>query len=283
MIFLLICNFIVVAKVLFFPQISKPIANTIAKRAKSSRLFREYVCIPVAQLFHWYDVRVRMRILNLGKATAVPKLNQEKAIETGSQLLSEFIILSVASSVVVYEWRRSAEKEEARIAEADKERDMLHEKVSGLEMAVEEQRTQIRELTRLSHSIAEKQQKSSLTGFFGGKSAKTDETAPDSVKDVSSTFADAGQETVQVTVEVGAVIGAVDSLVGLMCGDCEDEDNAEGLFLPRYLSAVPYWTSPSTFDPYSSSLAPLEEEQYRPGAVMEAVEHFLDRSWEGKE
>lgn len=64
-------------------QISKPIANALARRAKSSRIFREYVCIPVAQMFHWYDVKVRMRILNLGKVTTIPKLNEEKAIETG--------------------------------------------------------------------------------------------------------------------------------------------------------------------------------------------------------
>ncbi len=40
-------------------QVSKPIANSLAKRAKSSPIFKDYVCIPVAQLFHWYDVKVR--------------------------------------------------------------------------------------------------------------------------------------------------------------------------------------------------------------------------------
>ena len=68
---------------LVIKQISKPIANAIAKRARSSRVFRDYVCIPVAQLFHWYDVKVRMRILNLGKVTSIPKLDEKKAIETG--------------------------------------------------------------------------------------------------------------------------------------------------------------------------------------------------------
>ena len=64
-------------------QISKPIATGLARRAKTSLFFRDWVCIPVAQLFHWYDVQVRMRILNLGKATSVPKLNEQRAIETG--------------------------------------------------------------------------------------------------------------------------------------------------------------------------------------------------------
>ena len=67
-------------------QISKPIANGIAARARKSRIFRNYVCIPIAQFFHWYDVKVRMRVLNLGKVSTVPKLDEKKAIETGSQV-----------------------------------------------------------------------------------------------------------------------------------------------------------------------------------------------------
>ena len=67
-------------------QISKPIANGIAARARKSRIFRNYVCIPIAQFFHWYDVKVRMKTLNLGKVSTVPKLDEKKAIETGSQV-----------------------------------------------------------------------------------------------------------------------------------------------------------------------------------------------------
>ena len=67
-------------------QISKPIANGIANRARKSKTFRDYVCIPVAQFFHWYDVKVRMRALQLGKVSSVPKLDEKKAIETGAQV-----------------------------------------------------------------------------------------------------------------------------------------------------------------------------------------------------
>lgn len=91
---------------LVIKQISKPIANGIARRAKASPIFKDYICIPTAQLFHWYDVRVRMRMLNLGKATAVPKLNEAKAIETGAQLLSEVIILGVGTAILFLEYRR---------------------------------------------------------------------------------------------------------------------------------------------------------------------------------
>ena len=74
--------------ILLVKQISKPIANGVASRAEKSKAFRNYVCIPIAQLFHLYDVKVRMRVLNLGKVSKekVPKLNEKKAIETGAQV-----------------------------------------------------------------------------------------------------------------------------------------------------------------------------------------------------
>jgi Optic atrophy 3 protein (OPA3) len=46
---------------------------------------REYVCIPVAQVFHWYEIKLKMMTMDLGvggkKITKVPKLNEAKAIE----------------------------------------------------------------------------------------------------------------------------------------------------------------------------------------------------------
>ena len=67
-------------------QVSKPIATGIASRARKSKIFRNYVCMPPAQLFHWYDVKIRMKALNLGKVSNVPKLDEKKAIETGAQV-----------------------------------------------------------------------------------------------------------------------------------------------------------------------------------------------------
>ena len=72
--------------VLVVKQISKPLANAIAKRARTSDFFRNRVLLPTSQLFHWVDVKVRMRILNLGKVTKVPKLDEKKAIDTGAQV-----------------------------------------------------------------------------------------------------------------------------------------------------------------------------------------------------
>ena len=72
--------------VLVIKQVSKPLANALAKRARNSKFFKEWVMLPIANVFHWADVKVRMRILNLGKVTKVPKLDEKKAIDTGSQV-----------------------------------------------------------------------------------------------------------------------------------------------------------------------------------------------------
>ena len=50
----------------------------------------------------------------MGKVTKVPKLNEDKAIEEGAQLLSEIVILSIAAGLVMFEYRRSSEKEDAK-------------------------------------------------------------------------------------------------------------------------------------------------------------------------
>merc|ERR1719315_865457 len=57
-----------------------------------------------------------MRALNLGtgKVTKVPKLTESKAVEQGAEILSEFIIISIASGILIYEYNRSKEKDDAK-------------------------------------------------------------------------------------------------------------------------------------------------------------------------
>ena len=39
-------------------QASRPIANSITRRARASTIFRDWICVPTAQAFHWCDVKV---------------------------------------------------------------------------------------------------------------------------------------------------------------------------------------------------------------------------------
>ena len=100
-----------------------------------------------------------MRILGLGLATNIPKLNEQKAIDTGAQLLSELVILSIASSILFYEFKRQMEKEEMKQAALDMDRNNLKKMISNLELQVKEQSSSIYELGRLSCHLKEELEK----------------------------------------------------------------------------------------------------------------------------
>ena len=145
-------------------QVSKPMAKSIAERAKVSPFFKNWVCIPIAQLFHFYEVRVKMATLNLGtgKVTKVPKLSETQAVQQGAELLSEMIILSIASGILIYEYNRSKEKEEAKEEKIKADREAIKDKIYNLEVKVEKQSVQIRNLAKTAIHLEEEVQKRSL-------------------------------------------------------------------------------------------------------------------------
>ena len=67
--------------VLAVKQISKPIAKRISAAANRSRLFKDWICVPTAQLFHSAEVKIKLRLLGVGKATKVPKMSEKDAVE----------------------------------------------------------------------------------------------------------------------------------------------------------------------------------------------------------
>ena len=50
--------------------------------------------MPIAQRAHIWEVKAKMRSLNIdsGRVTKVPPLSEAKAVEQGSELLSELIV-----------------------------------------------------------------------------------------------------------------------------------------------------------------------------------------------
>ena len=100
-----------------------------------------------------------MRILGLGLATSIPKLNEQKAIDTGAQLLSELVILSIASSVLFFEYQRQMEKEDMKQVALDMDRNNLKKMIGNLELQVKDQSSRIHELGRLSCHLQEELEK----------------------------------------------------------------------------------------------------------------------------
>lgn len=91
-------------------QISKPLANHLKTRAKSSHFFRTKVCMPPAQFYHWCEVNVKARLLNLGKPKEVVKLNEQAAIDLGSELIGEMVMFLIASATILAEYTRQSRK-----------------------------------------------------------------------------------------------------------------------------------------------------------------------------
>jgi len=129
---------------------------------------------------------MKMRMLNVGgKITKVPKLNETKAIEQGSEILSEMIILTIASSILIFEYNRSSQKEEAKEAALAADRETVKHKIFELEFKVEKQTTQIRELARTLIHLEEDIHKRSLTRMFEKKPKVSDELV-ESAKETSN-------------------------------------------------------------------------------------------------
>ncbi|XP_054714400.1 putative OPA3-like protein CG13603 [Uloborus diversus] len=137
-------------------QISKPLANRLKTRAKNSLFFRTYICMPPAQLYHWVEVNVKMRLLNLGKPSEVPKLNETMAIELGADLIGEFTIFMVAAISLTAEYIRSSRNERAKEAAKEERFRNLENNLEDLVFVIEKQNAEILHLTRMYHAIEER-------------------------------------------------------------------------------------------------------------------------------
>jgi len=96
--------------VLALRQISKPLANHLKTRAKESDFFRTKICMPPAQFYHWCEVNVKARLLNLGTPKEVVKLNEQAAIDLGSELIGDLFMFSIGAAAVVAEYNRQSRK-----------------------------------------------------------------------------------------------------------------------------------------------------------------------------
>ena len=141
--------------------------------------------MPIAQRAHIWEVKAKMRSLNLGsgRVTKVPPLSEAKAVEQGSELLSELIIYSIASFIVVYEYDRSSDKEQAKEAKLEADRQMIKGKIAELEELVVKQNSRIEELSKVALDL-EKKRQSNNTERLKNKLQRKEE--PDGIEKAAS-------------------------------------------------------------------------------------------------
>ena len=80
------------------------LALRIRAQAEKSEKFRDIICLPPANIFHFYEAKIKFRFMNIGKVrmAKVPKMSEKEAVKLGANLFAEFCFYSVASGILSY-------------------------------------------------------------------------------------------------------------------------------------------------------------------------------------
>ncbi|XP_017480989.1 PREDICTED: putative OPA3-like protein CG13603 [Rhagoletis zephyria] len=136
-------------------QLSRPVIKLIRLEAKQSKTFRNYICVPAAQCYHWCEVRLKMLLLNLGRPAKVEPLNEAMAVELGTEVLGELIVFFVAATGVIIETRRQANKRNLVAKSINVHHKEIIEALKVLEYRQERQKVYLQELTRVLTELGE--------------------------------------------------------------------------------------------------------------------------------
>ncbi|XP_064359013.1 optic atrophy 3 protein [Dromaius novaehollandiae] len=134
-------------------QLSRPLAARIKAGARASPFFRTYVCLPPAQLYHWVEMRAKMRIMGFRGATVKP-LNEEAAAELGAELLGEAIVFSVGGLCLYLEYARQAGHARRRDEEQAATLRNMAAQLAELGLALDTLDARMREADRRLHELA---------------------------------------------------------------------------------------------------------------------------------
>ena len=102
--------------------------------------------------YHWLETKVKMRLMGLSGPDEVPPLSEQVAVDVGAELLGESVVFGVAVAMLFLEYRRGQRKEEIKEQEQNEKLFGLQSQVKELELLVETNAAQVRELTRLVYS-----------------------------------------------------------------------------------------------------------------------------------
>lgn len=106
--------------------------------------------------YHSLDVNAKLNLLGLGKSKEVQKLEPERAVQLGTEMLGEFIAYLIIAALVyseyIYTTKGSEIKEQKRLEEWNG----MERRMDDLFMITERQDTEINELRRLVIHLEER-------------------------------------------------------------------------------------------------------------------------------
>ncbi|XP_067875051.1 optic atrophy 3 protein homolog [Heterodontus francisci] len=133
-------------------QVSRPLANSIKASARRSQFFKRYICLPPAQVYHWIEMKAKMRIMGF-KGAQVQPLSEEVAAELGAELLGEAIVFGIGGACILAEYIRQAANSLKKEEALNSTLQSLEQQVAQLSLTVEELDARVRENNRLVHSL----------------------------------------------------------------------------------------------------------------------------------
>ena len=120
-------------------------------------------------VYHFYEVKLKMRALNLGRPVEIPKLNENMAIELGANLLGEGIIVSIAATILIAEYLRLKDIEAAKEQKRKDAIQRICDKLGDLELEARRKNAQLEAMTQLYLSLKDSQQLINTVDWNSGK------------------------------------------------------------------------------------------------------------------
>merc|ERR1711937_943715 len=126
---------------MFVKTLAAPVARRVQLKAATDQKVKKWVCLAPANLYHYYEVKIKFRVMNIGKVrmAKVPKMNEREALTLGSNLFSEFLIYFVASVIAFNEWRKYKDREKVVETSLTEEQTEMEECMEQLKAIVDEQ------------------------------------------------------------------------------------------------------------------------------------------------
>ncbi|ELU17213.1 hypothetical protein CAPTEDRAFT_210501 [Capitella teleta] len=129
-------------------QISKPLARSIKEKAKTSPFLRNYILLPPAQLYHFWECTFKMRLMGFRRVTEVAPLNEQMAVDQAAEILGEVVIYSVGAGIIFWEYRRQERNNRSKEDTQNDRLGSLEEEVKEMGIQLEVQSAQLREMNR---------------------------------------------------------------------------------------------------------------------------------------
>ena len=134
---------------MFVKQTSLPLSKRIKSKARDSLTFAKWFVIPLANCYHVYETKMKLQrriSMSGGISRILPPLDNKSAMDLGSRLLSEFIIMLLASLVAFNEYVKHKNRENEGDAEFSQYVRHTRETLSRLRHVILESDRDLREL-----------------------------------------------------------------------------------------------------------------------------------------